>query len=386
MNGEEMINYKKSDVMSRRTKSVEQLFLVIVILCFGPLVVPRSGYPEQIGQERPEPVCRPPVSSLQIPAKLTFCGEPVPLDRADVRERFEREFYYLLDKEGQLLLYVKRAGRTDPVVTPILKKAGIPLDLKYVPVAESGLVFRARSDAGAVGYWQFMRDTARQYGLEVNAWVDERRSLPMSTRAAARFLKVLHEEFGSWTTALAAYNWGRTNLARAVKDQGTRNYYDLYLPDETERYVFQILVLMLVLEDPPAYGLIAPDYGPYRFPETDAEKITSRVIVPMTVLAPCAQTPPRNLRHLNPWMLRNAIRPGTYTFELPQGNGKPFKRCMRRELQKIRQTVHVVKRGEYLLSIAEQYGVTVTQIEDWNNINSHKPIHPGQRLVILVGK
>jgi len=325
------------------------------------------------------------VSSFRIPEKVTFCGEPVPLEWMDVRERLEREFYYLLDREGQLLLYIKRAARTDPVVEPILKEQGLPEDLKFVPVAESGLLFRAASAARAVGYWQFMKSTARRYGLRVDRYVDDRRSLRRSTRAAAAYLKDLHAEFGSWPTALAAYNWGEQNVRNAVDVQGTRDYFDLYLPDETERFVFKIITLKLILEDPGAYAILSPEETRYTPPQTSSLRLKNRHGVPMQVLSSCADTSPRTLRHLNPWMIRNSLPPGICTFTLPAGKEFGFARCVSSRMAGLKQTVHVVQRGESLGRIAERYGVSVRDLERWNNISRKRAIHPGQRLVILHG-
>lgn len=328
------------------------------------------------------PACRPPVSSFRIPEKVTFCGEPVPLDRPDVRERLEREFYFTLDREGQLLLYIKRAARTHPVVEPVLRAEGLPDDLKFVPVAESGLLFRAQSPAQAAGYWQFLKGTGNQYGLHVDRYVDERRSLPRSTRAAAAYLRQLYGQFGSWATALAAYNWGERNVRNAVEMQGTRDYYDLYMPDETERYVFRIITLKLVLEDPAAYGILVAEDGAYRLPGTSTVALSVRHHVPMRVLSACADTPSRQLRHLNPWMLRNELPPGTHTFTLPEGRDSGFQACVTRNLAGTKERVHVVKPGESLGRIAESYGVTVRDLETWNDVSRQKPIRPGQRLTI----
>jgi membrane-bound lytic murein transglycosylase D len=355
----------------------------LVCVCLGVLL---SMGARQCGvifeSKAPSGLCRPQVSAFQIPRRVTFCGERVPLGRADVRERLEREFYYLLDKEGQLLLYIKRAGRTDPVVEPILQQEDVPRDLKFVPVAESGLQFRATSPAGAGGYWQFMKKTAEAYGLRVDKWVDERRSLPLSTVAAVQYLKVLHEIFGSWTMALAAYNWGRGNVANAVKEQGTRNYYDLYLPEETERYIFRMIVLKMFLEDPAAYSIFVPEGCTYEPPQTVAVDVAGGRFVPMDVLSACAETPPRRLRYLNPWMLTNILHPGDYAFELPKGKAGHFVECVEEALAQKHLLVHVVSKGEFLTNIAEEYGVSVGEIENWNRISRNQPIHPDQQLVI----
>jgi hypothetical protein len=210
----------------------------------------------------------------------------------DVRERLEREFYYLLDFEGQLLLYIKRAGRTDPVVAPILRENGLPDDLKFVPVAESGLLFRAQSHTDAVGYWQFMMATGKAYGLRIDETVDDRRSLRRSTRAAAAYLKDLHKKFGTWSAALAGYNLGEKNLARAVEDQGTRNYYDLYLPVETERFVFKIMTLKLIMEDPASFAIQIPEDRKYRPPPEENVTLEVRYQAPIDLLATCGAPPP----------------------------------------------------------------------------------------------
>jgi len=351
----------------------------LLILFF--LLLPASG----LRAESTAPPCRPPVSSFRIPDKITFCGEPVPLDRTDVRERLEREFYFLLDREGQLLLYIKRAARTHPVVEPILQTHGLPDDLKFVPVAESGLLFRAQSPARAVGYWQFLRATGNQYGLRVDRYVDDRRCLPRSTQAAAAYLRKLHDQFGSWPTALAGYNWGERNVENAVEMQGTRDYYDLYLPDETERYVFRILTLKLILEDPAAYAIHVPEESTYRLSPTATVSLYTHHHTPIRVLSACAGTPPRTLRHLNPWMLRSELPAGTYTFTLPEGKEAGFEECVTQRQAAIKERVHVVKQGDSLGRIAERHGVSVRDLERWNNISRDKPIQPGQRLIILRG-
>jgi len=328
------------------------------------------------------PHSRPPVSTFRIPELATFCGENVPLDRADVRERLEREFYNLLDHEGQLVLYIKRAARTGPVVEPILKAQGVPDDLKFVPVVESGLLFRAHSSARAVGYWQFLEPTAKRYGLRVDRYVDERRSLAHSTRAAVAYLKQLHAEFGSWATALAAYNWGEMNVRTLVETQGTRHYYDLYMPDETERFVFKILTLKRILEAPEAYAIHVPEDQKYRLPATTDVPLTLERHVPMQVLSTCADTPPRTLRHLNPWMMRNELPAGKHPFTLPQGKETGFDLCVTRHQAVGKEIVHVVGKGESLGTIAQRYGVSVRDIETWNRLSRNRPIHPGQRLIL----
>lgn len=325
---------------------------------------------------------RPSVSRFRVPEQMSLCGEPVPLEREDVRERLESEFYYLLDREGLLVMYLKRAARCNPIVEVILEMEELPRDLKYVPVAESGLAFRARSPANAVGYWQFMEYTAKRYGLKVDPYVDERCDLTRSTLAATAYLKDLYEEFGSWATALAGYNWGERNVARAAEEQGTRYYYDLYLPEETERYVFRILALKHILERPEAYFIHVPEDERYRLPKVMEVDIRSDTPIPVAVLAESANTGARTIRTLNPWMRRNILPGGRYVIAVPTEQAEGYADRVARRLAERKKIVHTVRRGENLSTIASQYKVTVEAIEKWNNISRKSPIHYGQKLTI----
>ncbi len=328
------------------------------------------------------PRAPPPVSRFRIPEKLSFCGDQVPLERTDVKERLEREFYYLMDRQGLLVVYLKRAARCNPIVEVILEMEELPEDLKYVPVAESGLAFRARSSANAVGYWQFMEHTAKRYGLEVNRYVDERRDLTRSTMAAAAYLKNLHEMFGSWTTALAWYNYGEKNVARAVKEQGTSSYYALYLPQEPERYVFRILALKLILERPETYSIHVPEDERYQLPKVMEVDIASETPISIDILADCANVGARTIRGLNPWMRRNVLPGGRYVIAVPAEQANGYADRVAERLAERKKVVHAVKRGENLSTIASKYMVTLEAIEKWNNISRKKPIHFGQKLTI----
>lgn len=335
------------------------------------------------------PDAKRPVSTLSIPARLTLCGEEIPLHREDVRERLEREFYTNLDREGQLVLYLKRAGRVFPVVERILRELGMPQDLKHVPVAESGLSFRAASPAQAVGYWQFVEGTAKRYGLVVNPYVDERRDLEKSTRAACAYLRDLYREFGSWAMALGAYNWGEARMRHAVKEQGTSYYYDLYLPDETDRFVFRIACLKLILENPQRHDIYVSQDALYSSGPTDTVTVNAREWLRVATLAKAAGVPPRTFRFLNPWMTSSSLPPGTYRFCVPSASSPSFAAALRvsspspsGSARAESVAVHVVKPGESLARIAQRYGVTVHELIRWNNLAGDGTIHPGQRLVV----
>lgn len=328
------------------------------------------------------PKTRPPVSSFKVPEQMSLCGEPVPLERMDVQERLEREFYYLLDREGLLVTYIKRAARCNPIVEVILEMEELPEDLKYVPVAESELAFRAKSPANAEGYWQFIEGTAKRYGLKVDAYIDERRELTRSTIAAAAYLKDLHEMFGSWPLALAGYNWGEGNVARARKEQGATSYYDLYLPEETERYIFRILALKLIMERPEAYSIHVPEDERYRLPKVMDVDIATETPVSIAILAGCANVGARTIRGLNPWMRKNVLPAGRHVIAVPAEQADGYADRVAERLSGRKKVVHAVKSGENLSTIASKYNVTVEAIEKWNRISRNGPIHFGQKLTI----
>jgi len=322
------------------------------------------------------------ISSFRVPEEVVFCGNKVPLERPDVKERLEREFYYQLDKPGQLILYLKRAARCNAVMEPILKDAGVPDDLKYVPVTESALHFRAVSPVSAVGYWQFLESTAQQYGLRVDRYVDERRDLARSTKAAAVYLKKLHKKFGSWETALAAYNLGRRRVSKQVERQGTNAYYDLYLPEETDRYVFQIICFKILLSNPEAYSIRLPAEELYSPPEKETVVLRSKRWLSVDLLASSAEVSPRELRFLNPWIRRNVLPPRKYSIAVPKGQARGYKQRVAKGRTNIKDITHTVKTGESLSHIAVAYGVSIRDIEKWNNISRRRPIRPGQKLFI----
>jgi hypothetical protein len=313
---------------------------------------------------------------------MSLCGEQVPLERMDVKERLEREFYYLLDREGLLVTYIKRAARCNPIVEVVLEMEELPEDLKYVPVAESELAFRAKSPANAEGYWQFIESTARRYGLKVDGYIDERRDLTRSTLAAAAYLKDLHEMFGSWTLALAGYNWGEGNVMRARKEQGETSYYDLYLPEETERYVFRILALKLIMERPETYSIRVPEEERYRLPMVMEVDIASQTPISIDTLADCANVGARTIRGLNPWMRRNVLPAGRHVIAVPAEQADGYADRVAERQSERKRVLHAVKRGEDLSTIASKYNVTVEAIEKWNNLSPNGPIHFGQKLTI----
>ena len=188
-----------------------------------------------------------------IPSKVDFCGEELPLNSKDIRERLDKEIIKNTYWHSSILLFYKRTGKYFPTIESILKKNNIPEDFKYLAIAESGLE-NVVSPAGAKGFWQFMEKTGKEYNLEINNEVDERYHLEKSTQAACDYLKNAYQKFGSWTLVAASYNMGMYGLEKNLKRQNVTSYYDLLLNSETARYVFRIVAFKIILENPSIYG------------------------------------------------------------------------------------------------------------------------------------
>ncbi|WP_276977188.1 lytic transglycosylase domain-containing protein, partial [Flavobacterium filum] len=220
-----------------------------------------------------------------LPSAIDFAGEKTPLHVADVRERFDREMIINTNLHSTTTLILKRANRTFPIIEPILKKYDIPDDFKYLAVIESGLA-NVVSPSGARGVWQFMPETAKEKGMEVNDFVDERYHLEKSTEAACKYLIDAKNKFGSWTLAAAAYNGGMGGINKQITNQQVNDYYDLLLTEETSRYVFRILALKEIMKNPVKYGFDLPKESLYH--PIEVKKIT--VDSTITDLASFAKT------------------------------------------------------------------------------------------------
>lgn len=186
-------------------------------------------------------------------SNIYFANERVPLENPDIWERYDKELLKNTYWQSNTLLLHKRAAKYFPIIEPILKKNNLPDDFKYLALIESGLE-NVTSPAGAKGFWQIMKSTAKEFNLEVNTEVDERYHIQKSTQAACDFLSSAKSKFGSWTLAAAAYNMGRTGLQKQMNRQKSYTYYDLLLNNETSRYVFRILAIKEIIENPKKYG------------------------------------------------------------------------------------------------------------------------------------
>ncbi|WP_019038638.1 lytic transglycosylase domain-containing protein [Psychroflexus tropicus] len=216
------------------------------------------------------------VFALDIPETISFAGERTPLEINDIKERLDRELLVNTYWQSNALLLIKRSNKYFPVIEPILKEYGIPDDFKYLALAESGLE-HVVSPAGATGFWQIMKSTAQDYGLEVNNNVDERYHIEKATRAACEYLKNSKERFGSWTLAAAAYNAGNSGISRELKRQEVEDYYDLLLNPETSRYVFRILALKHILSNAKAFGFHYEDEDLYKMVPTKTVEVDTAV-------------------------------------------------------------------------------------------------------------
>lgn len=257
------------------------------------------------------------VNSHKIPNQLSFCGDKIDLNDPFIRESVEREFYSILSKQGQVQLYLKRIARYNDLIESHLKSAGLPLDLKYLSIHESALLPTIRSRSRAVGLWQFMSATARLYDLKVNKYFDERRDPEKATPAAVRYLSDLHDEFGKWPLALAAYNGGPNRIKRAIRRENSKDFFSLDLPEETERYYFKIIATKIIVSNPEKYGFTLNKRDFYYPHQT--KKITFKVFEYRKSISEIAKICSMNLssfKALNP-SIRSAMLPsGSYTFNI----------------------------------------------------------------------
>ena len=245
------------------------------------------------------------IQALQLPENLHLAGERVPIERQHIRERMDRELLVNTYWQSNGLLLLKRANKYFPILEPLLKEYGLPDDFKYLAVAESALIDET-SSAGAAGMWHFMRNTGKEYGLEINQNVDERYHIEKSTKVAAQYLIKAKERFGSWTLAAAAYNAGNYGISRRLEAQGVTSYYDAFLSNETERYVLRIIALKEVLSNPRKYGFKFEEKDLYTMEKTRTIKVDSAI----TNIALFAKNFGLNYKELklhNPWLRQNKL-------------------------------------------------------------------------------
>lgn len=261
---------------------------------------------------------RLPAVSFSVPRQITFAGEPVPLDVADVHERLDKELQINCYLHSNTIFLMKRANRWLPQMEKIMEKYGIPEDFKYLPLIESNLL-NVTSPKEAVGYWQILKSSGKELGLEISDDVDERYDPLKATEAACKYLRQAYKKFGNWTLVAASYNRGMSGLDRALENQSVDNYYDLYLNDETSRYVFRILAIKEIAENPLRYGFhIDPKHlyteEPLKYIEVD------ETIKDLVAFAKQHGTNYKLLKRHNPWLRddRLTVKKGkTYKIAVP---------------------------------------------------------------------
>ena len=258
---------------------------------------------------------------VELPETMTFCGEEVPLDLFFVRERLERELMVNSYRHSATILQLKRTTRWFPVMEPIMEQYGLPEDFKYLAMIESELT-NAVSPSKAVGFWQFLEGTGKEYGLEINKQVDMRYNVEKETVAACMYLKDSYRKFGSWISAAAAFNCGNGRITKTMEEQRVDSYFDMLMPEETQRYVYRILALKLITENPEKYGFTIRDNGWYRPYETKTVTVVQS-IPDLVDFAYRQGTNYKMLKYFNPWLRSTSltVSPGnSYEIKIPTGD------------------------------------------------------------------
>jgi membrane-bound lytic murein transglycosylase D len=368
---------------SGSTRLLPLLLGVIALLVALNLVVLARRSSTSTAKEPTTPAV---LSNFHLPESISLCHEPVPLENRKTLDMLDRELTIAVWDRAQVFMWLKRAGRYFPYIEEKLAEAGMPGDLRYVPVAESALITNIKSRRRAVGLWQFMSRTARRYGLRKNRLIDERLDFERSTEAAIKYLERLHSEFGNWTLALAAYNCGDSLLKKEIRNQKVKDFYRLDLPPETERYIFRIVAIKTIMENPVQYGFHLPAehiYPPHWY-DTVQVKISHRL--KFTDFALALDTDFKALKELNPQFLRDYLPRGNYRIKVPPGFGPKVVVALQElgkgrtvQSENISANHYVVREGDTLVHIAKRTGVSLATLKRINGIEG-STIWAGQKL------
>lgn len=310
-----------------KKNSIHIFVVASVALCAGvalPFLLGHSAIDtEQQSVKSEVPYC---VTSPVVPDKISFAGQDVDLTRYDLRERMDREQLAFTYMHSTTMLTIKRANRFFPLIEPILKENGVPDDLKYLAVIESNLNPLARSSAGAAGMWQFMQTTGREYGLEVNTNVDERYHVEKATRAACKYLKDAYQRYGDWLSVAASYNGGQGRISTELKRQLADRATDLWLVEETSRYMFRLLAAKAIISAPQRYGFLLKReqlYPPIPCTETSVDT----AIDDLAQYARSQGITYAQLKDANPWLRDTSLQNKsgrTYVLKIPTQAGMHY--------------------------------------------------------------
>lgn len=310
-----------------KKNSIHILVVASVALCTGAALPFLLGHSvidtEQQSVKSEVPYC---VTSPVVPDKINFAGQDVDLTRYDLRERMDREQLAFTYMHSTTMLTIKRANRFFPLIEPILKENGVPDDLKYLAVIESNLNPLARSSAGAAGMWQFMQTTGREYGLEVNTNVDERYHVEKATRAACKYLKDAYQKYGDWLSVAASYNGGQGRISTELKRQLADRATDLWLVEETSRYMFRLLAAKAIISAPQRYGFLLKReqlYPPIPCTETSVDT----AIDDLAQYARSQGITYAQLKDANPWLRDTSLQNKsgrTYVLKIPTQAGMHY--------------------------------------------------------------
>ncbi len=277
------------------------LFSILLFSCENSTVIQQKKQAVSETFVEQEPFTLPP-----LPKSMQFCGQSISFDNFDVKERLDREIIVNTYRHSATIQYLKRAHRFFPELKRILKKENVPEDMIYLCVAESGLA-QVTSRSGAKGFWQFMKPTAKEYGLTVNKDIDERLNIKKSTLAACQYLKDANRIFNDWLLTCASYNRGMGGIRKDLDNQQVEDYFDLQLNAETSRYVFRILALKIILENPEAYGFFLREDEFYNPIKTKNIEITEN-IESIVKWAKDNGTTYRMVKILNPWLIGKKLK------------------------------------------------------------------------------
>ncbi|MCK5542778.1 MAG: transglycosylase SLT domain-containing protein [Desulfobacterales bacterium] len=375
--------------MKLKNIQMKSLFLIhVILICWALLsTIALPSFADKENQAPLNESLLPSlVESVRFSEPLFFCGDKILVERQDIKENLEKEVLLALWDRPQVILWIKRASKFFPHMEKIIKEAGLPDDLKYVAIIESGLRPHVSSHKGAVGYWQFLRATGKMYGLKINYQIDERRNIFKSTQSACKYLKELNRQFDDWPLSVAAYNMGARRLKDRIKTQESNEFYSLYLSEETQRYVFKIIAAKFIMENYHKFGFAFQKedyYPPFEF---DKVNLNSSRQLPIALVAKAAGISFKTIKDMNPELRGYHLAAGKNSILVPKGLIQNFEARFEGYYAKWQGSdddkIHNVLSGENLALIAKKYNVRLSSLIRWNNLSLRSVIYPGDKLII----